>query len=322
MALAPEERPSAALFAEQAGRLRARWADRDGRGELRDWLASLRTGACRDGHLDDLIGLLMIRVDEDRSYVIEREEPSGKPTEPGKRGTGAATIPWIRPDGEPAIPTTRPSPVRSERPAPASGPSIEPSASGPSWRPPPSVAPVSVAPAAPAPRRRLGLVIGILAAGAAAALLIAGVSLAVVLGEDDGPVRAQRTIHLPPVDTPPLIVPIDPTTVFDHTYEGELVDGDPRHPQDDSPIDDYFFTAPAGASMSLTLESESFDPYLILLGPEGRVIQQNDDAARGELTARIERVAEREGAYRVVVNTARPSGRGPYRLHIVVRPRP
>ena len=193
----------------------------------------------------------------------------------------------------------------------------------PSWRPPPSVVPSAPPPsvAPPAPRRRLALVIAALVV-TGAVLIAGGVGLALYLGKDDEPVRAQRTVHLPPVETPPLITPVDPTTVFDHTYEGELTENDPRHPNDNSPIDDYFFTSPAGATISLTLSSSAFDPYLILLGPEGRVIQQNDDSGPGDMTSRIERVAESEGAYRVVANTARASGRGPYRLHIVVRPRP
>lgn len=98
--------------------------------------------------------------------------------------------------------------------------------------------------------------------------------------------------------------------------EGNLVAGDSILPTDGSLYDEYKFTAQAGDIISIRLESEAFDPYLFLVGPQGELIAQNDDATDSDLAARLEITLPQTGDYRAIANSYDSTGRGAYQLTI------
>ncbi len=89
----------------------------------------------------------------------------------------------------------------------------------------------------------------------------------------------------------------------------------PRLP-DGSPYRAYSFQGRAGQSMTITLESPDFDPYLILVAPNGQKIAENNDTSQNNPTAVLRGRLSRDGVYRVIVNAANSGGKGRYVLTI------
>jgi len=87
-------------------------------------------------------------------------------------------------------------------------------------------------------------------------------------------------------------------------------------------VDGYRFAGAVGDRVLLSLESDAFDAYLILIGPTGEVIAQNDDVRGGVTDSALTVQLEHAGAYRVLA-TSYASGTGAYRLRLEpVRLRP
>lgn len=78
----------------------------------------------------------------------------------------------------------------------------------------------------------------------------------------------------------------------------------------------YTIQGRAGQSMTITLESSDFDTFLALVGPDGRVIAQNDDVSQGNANSALSITLRRTGVYRVLVNAHDRQGRGRFRLTI------
>lgn len=98
--------------------------------------------------------------------------------------------------------------------------------------------------------------------------------------------------------------------------QGSLGSGDSILPTDGSLYDEHQFTAEAGDVVSIRLETEAFDPYLFLVGPQGELIAQNDDASDSELAALLVLTLPQTGPYRAIANSYDSTGRGSYRLTI------
>lgn len=105
---------------------------------------------------------------------------------------------------------------------------------------------------------------------------------------------------------------------LDETHSGELTDGDTRLDTDNSPYDEYDFRVQSGMNVSVEMRSTAFDTYLIVTGPDGEQVAQNDDCTAGDYDLScVEFSAEDTGKYTVIANSFSESGRGEYTVHIV-----
>ncbi|MGB3205398.1 MAG: trypsin-like peptidase domain-containing protein [Crinalium sp.] len=89
----------------------------------------------------------------------------------------------------------------------------------------------------------------------------------------------------------------------------------PRLP-DGSPYRAYSFQGRAGQSVTITLESTDFDPYLILVAPNGQKIAENNNTSQNNRSAVLRGRLSRDGVYRVIVNAVNSGGQGRYSLTI------
>jgi S1-C subfamily serine protease len=85
---------------------------------------------------------------------------------------------------------------------------------------------------------------------------------------------------------------------------------------DQSLYREYNFEGHAGQSVTITLESSEFDPYLALFGPNNRLVTENDDVGDQTENAAITVTLPVTGTYRVIVNAYDAKGRGHYTLTI------
>lgn len=98
--------------------------------------------------------------------------------------------------------------------------------------------------------------------------------------------------------------------------EGELKFGDDVVPSDGSFYDDYQFEGRAGQTVRITLESDEFDTYLVLIGPDGRAIAENDDRNSQTTNSRIRITLPSSGNYQILANAVDNRGRGDYILTV------
>ncbi|WP_159789475.1 tetratricopeptide repeat protein [Sodalinema gerasimenkoae] len=96
--------------------------------------------------------------------------------------------------------------------------------------------------------------------------------------------------------------------------EGQLEDGD-EVLQDGSLYDLYTFEVEAGQFVEIRLNSDDFDAYLILVGPDGERVAEDDDGGEG-LNALILIQLPQTGRYSVIANAYDAAGRGRYRLTV------
>ena len=73
--------------------------------------------------------------------------------------------------------------------------------------------------------------------------------------------------------------------------------------EDGSLYDAYTFSGDRGQQVTVILESREFDPYLILVAPNGERINENDDISRRNLNARLVVVLPAAGTYTVYANS-------------------
>jgi hypothetical protein len=83
--------------------------------------------------------------------------------------------------------------------------------------------------------------------------------------------------------------------------------------------DVYTFNGLAGQGIAISLTASAFDAYLLLIGPTGKVIAEDDDSGPGR-NARIPGVGLRtltvSGSYRIEVSTFRMRATGAYSLRL------
>jgi S1-C subfamily serine protease len=85
---------------------------------------------------------------------------------------------------------------------------------------------------------------------------------------------------------------------------------------DRSLYEEHTFQGTEGQRVSISMESQDFDSYLIVLDPEGRKIGENDDASRSTMNSALTVTLPSTGVYRVIANTYDSTGRGQYTLSI------
>lgn len=98
--------------------------------------------------------------------------------------------------------------------------------------------------------------------------------------------------------------------------EGALVAGGPVLPSDNSLYREYTFEGRSGQSVTISLESTDFDPYVAIFGPNGRLVAENDDASETSKNSFLTVTLPATGRYRVIVNAYDASGRGRYTLTV------
>lgn len=83
--------------------------------------------------------------------------------------------------------------------------------------------------------------------------------------------------------------------------------------------DVYTFNGLSGQGMSISLTASAFDPYVLLTGPSGKVVAEDDDSGPG-LNARIPanglRTLTASGTYRIEVSSFRLRATGAYSLRL------
>ena len=107
---------------------------------------------------------------------------------------------------------------------------------------------------------------------------------------------------------PALPLPLDGSVV-----RGSLDRSDDIWLGDNSFYDIYRFEGEAGARVRLEMVSSTVDSYLILIGPDGNGIAQDDDSAGGS-NARIVATLPVDGTYTVLANSYQGGQAGNYRL--------
>jgi len=98
--------------------------------------------------------------------------------------------------------------------------------------------------------------------------------------------------------------------------EGALVAGGPVLPSDNSLYQEYSFEGRAGQSVAISLESTDFEPYVAIIGPNDRLLAQNDEGSDSSKNAFLSVTLPATGRYRVIVNAYDASGRGRYTLTV------
>jgi serine protease Do len=97
---------------------------------------------------------------------------------------------------------------------------------------------------------------------------------------------------------------------------------DPMRTVDDSYYEAYVLEASAGTDVVIRLESDDFDPYLVLVAPSGEIEDSNDDAEEGDLNSLLEATLSEGGQWLIVANTLEPGETGAYRLTVSKKVRP
>lgn len=112
-----------------------------------------------------------------------------------------------------------------------------------------------------------------------------------------------------PVQTASSGVPAFETGV---ELNGDLRNSDERL-DDGKFFDTYTFSGRRGERVTLTLESGAFDPFLLMIGPDGEAVQ-NDDGPDGSHNSRIDSVLATDGEYTIGVTSYGAGEMGAYRF--------
>lgn len=87
-------------------------------------------------------------------------------------------------------------------------------------------------------------------------------------------------------------------------------------PSDGSLYEEHVFQGQAGQSVTISMESNEFDTYLILIGPSDQVVAQNDDRAPNNFNSSITVTLPESGLYRAIANSYDSTGRGRYSIRV------
>ncbi|MDA0268163.1 MAG: pre-peptidase C-terminal domain-containing protein, partial [Cyanobacteria bacterium] len=80
--------------------------------------------------------------------------------------------------------------------------------------------------------------------------------------------------------------------------------------------EEYSFTGRAGQQVVIEMSSADFDTYLLLLGPDGSLIAENDDISSGNLNSQIVVTLPTNGVYTIVTNGYDSASLGRYDLTV------
>ncbi|MBD2090539.1 trypsin-like peptidase domain-containing protein [Microcoleus sp. FACHB-1515] len=86
--------------------------------------------------------------------------------------------------------------------------------------------------------------------------------------------------------------------------------------QDGSLYDQYQFQGRQGQQVTISMESSEFDTYLLLVDPNGQLVDQNDDGSQGSTNSQIVATLPADGTYTVIANAYDSTGRGRYTITV------
>ncbi|NEQ33800.1 MAG: trypsin-like serine protease [Leptolyngbya sp. SIO4C5] len=95
--------------------------------------------------------------------------------------------------------------------------------------------------------------------------------------------------------------------------QGALTEGD-QVLSDRTYYDEHTFQGSSGQSVTIDLQSSDFNPYLLLVAPDGSVVAENNNISDRNFNARIVTTLPVSGTYRVIANAYAAGGQGQYRL--------
>ena len=116
-----------------------------------------------------------------------------------------------------------------------------------------------------------------------------------------------------------LLVLINPGSVWADTLikeAGTLNETTDSRLEDGSLYDAFEFSGSSGQQVTIVLESREFDPYLILVDPNGERINENDDISRNNLNSRLVLVLPSTGTYTVYANSYDATKSGEYNITV------
>ncbi len=119
------------------------------------------------------------------------------------------------------------------------------------------------------------------------------------------------TMSVVRADASPVVVQ---SVQFGDVISGELLITDAYSTTRSGPADFYSIELGAGQGATVTLSSEEFDAYLMVFGPAGETVTQDDDGA-GNLDSRASFRADRAGIY-TIVGSAYSSETGAYSMAV------
>jgi serine protease Do len=99
--------------------------------------------------------------------------------------------------------------------------------------------------------------------------------------------------------------------------EGHLQRDDAMVCEDESAADVYTFSAQANQSVILKMSSDMVQPYLMLLGPDGRVVARSE-SSQGKKAALIYGKLPTAGTYTVVANSQKANQFGHYAIRAIM----
>jgi S1-C subfamily serine protease len=97
--------------------------------------------------------------------------------------------------------------------------------------------------------------------------------------------------------------------------QGSLGPGDDTL-NDGSFYEEYRFQGRAGQTVRISLSSNAFDTYLILLDEQGNRLGENDDRSSGDTNSELVVTLPQNGSYRVIVNAFDRTGQGAFLLTV------
>ncbi|MBE9119015.1 PPC domain-containing protein [Lusitaniella coriacea LEGE 07157] len=98
--------------------------------------------------------------------------------------------------------------------------------------------------------------------------------------------------------------------------QGMLEEGDKVLADDDSLYDVHQFEGRAGQSLSISVESEDFDTYLLLSDVNGNVLGESDDIDPENTNSAFTVELTEDGTYNIIINGYEASDRGRYNLTV------
>ncbi|MEA3030791.1 MAG: hypothetical protein QOG13_2116 [Sphingomonadales bacterium] len=113
-------------------------------------------------------------------------------------------------------------------------------------------------------------------------------------------------------------VPAAPAIAAGQSIAGELTPNDMQR-RSGKYEDSYTIEGRRGQRVELRLASDAFDPYLVVTGPEGFTLANDDEGGGGEsVNSRLVLQFPSDGTYRVAVTSFRSGESGAYRLQASV----
>ncbi len=122
-------------------------------------------------------------------------------------------------------------------------------------------------------------------------------------------------------DRPPKVPPIRPEVPLGNTniilqVEGVLEAGDRILPSDNSLYDEHAFEGRVGQPIIITLESNDFDTYLVLVSPDQRPLNESDDVSLQNSNSSMTTILPSDGTYLAIANAFDSTGAGTYTLTV------